>query len=94
MEIAHAGTSGTIVAHPTPQGKALFLPPVATEVWKPNEWNQWEITCRGKSITVSINGQVMQSVAAAGDARLKYYGDEGPTYLEAGPGRARIAHRV
>jgi hypothetical protein len=37
------------------------LPP-AKQVYKPEEWNRYEITCRGPQVTVKLNGETIQDV--------------------------------
>ena len=44
------------------------LPPRA-QVFKPTEWNRYEITCRGSRLKVVLNGKVLQDVDLARETR-------------------------
>ncbi|MDX1944307.1 MAG: family 16 glycoside hydrolase [Pirellulaceae bacterium] len=89
VDLQHPRNTGTFITFAS-DGAPIFVAPLLRDVWKTNEWNQWEITCRGKLITALINGQKVQEIDTASDKRFPSFPNEGAIYLEAGPGRVEF----
>jgi len=56
----------------------------AGDAFKRNEWNQYRITCKGKSIKIEVNGVVTTDVEddkdASGVIGIQHHGEKGQTY--------------
>jgi hypothetical protein len=61
------------------------------QVYKPTEWNQYRVTCRGRSITVMLNGVKIQDVNLDEQtAALKRHDDSPAPSLRERPRRGHI----
>ena len=56
----------------------------AGDAFKRNEWNKYRITCRGKKLTIEVNGVVTtdceDGVDASGVIGIQHHGEKGATY--------------
>jgi hypothetical protein len=56
----------------------------AGDAFKRNDWNRYRITCKGKKITIEVNGVVTTDIEDAMDASgpiaIQHHGEKGATY--------------
>jgi hypothetical protein len=56
----------------------------AGDAFKRNDWNKYRITCRGKKLTIEVNGVVTSDcedgVDASGVIGIQHHGEKGATY--------------
>jgi hypothetical protein len=56
----------------------------AGDAFKRNDWNRYRITCKGKHLTIEVNGVVTTDIEDATDATgpigIQHHGEKGATY--------------
>jgi hypothetical protein len=56
----------------------------AGDAFRRNDWNRYRITCRGKRLTIEVNGVVTtdceDGVDASGVIAIQHHGEKGATY--------------
>lgn len=66
------------------ESKAHFAKPEIKNALKRNDWNRYEITCRGEEIKIKLNGVLItdlkDDVDAKGFIGIQHHGEKGQTY--------------
>jgi len=66
------------------ESKAHFAKPEVAGALKRNDWNKYEITCRGDRITIKVNGVVTTKITDDTDAEgyiaIQHHGEDGQVY--------------
>lgn len=66
------------------ESQARFATPEVAGALKRNDWNKYEITCRGDRITIKVNGVVTTQFADDTDAEgyiaIQHHGEDGQVY--------------
>jgi len=66
------------------ESKAHFAQPEIRDTLKRDDWNRYEIECRGDHITIKLNGVLVTDIHDATDAEgyigIQHHGEKGQTY--------------